>query len=134
MSSLVTSPIFMSTSSLVVELWQFYFIRHWPELIPNIWRLERIKDTKFGSNVPNKMLLNAADSVSSKLRLPRRMKLSHLKEKLSTFFSISLIWLEIKFLFVLYVQTKRNFFFLIFTSICDNLKVRLSRLRKFLTN
>ena len=25
----------------------------------NIWRLERVRDTKFGTNVSNKMLLNA---------------------------------------------------------------------------
>ena len=30
-SSLVTGPSFMSISSLVLELWQFYFLRHWPE-------------------------------------------------------------------------------------------------------
>ena len=30
--SLVTVPSFMSISSLVLELWQFYFIRGWPEI------------------------------------------------------------------------------------------------------
>ena len=30
--SLVTAPSFMSISSLVLELWQFYFIRDWPEI------------------------------------------------------------------------------------------------------
>ena len=34
--SLVTGPKFMSTSSLVLELWQFSFIRDWAE----IWRSE----------------------------------------------------------------------------------------------
>ena len=29
-------------------------------VLPNIWRLERVRDTKFGMNVFNKMLLNAA--------------------------------------------------------------------------
>ena len=32
MSSLVTGPSFMSISSLVLELWQFSFIRDWPEI------------------------------------------------------------------------------------------------------
>ena len=36
LSSLVTGPRFMSISSLVLELWQFLFIRHWPE----IWKSE----------------------------------------------------------------------------------------------
>ena len=32
LSSLVTSPSFMSILSLVLELWQFSFIRDWPEI------------------------------------------------------------------------------------------------------
>ena len=32
LSSLVTGPSFMSVSSLVLELWQFLFIRDWPEI------------------------------------------------------------------------------------------------------
>ena len=32
LSSLVTGRSFMSISSLVLELWQFYFIRDWPEI------------------------------------------------------------------------------------------------------
>ena len=32
LSILVTGPSFMSTSSLVLELWQFSFIRDWPEI------------------------------------------------------------------------------------------------------
>ena len=32
LSSLVTGPSFMSISSLVLELWQFHFIRDWPEI------------------------------------------------------------------------------------------------------
>ena len=32
LSSLVTVPSFMSISSLVLELWQFFFIRDWPEI------------------------------------------------------------------------------------------------------
>ena len=31
-SSLVTGPSFMSISSLVLKLWQFSFIRDWPEI------------------------------------------------------------------------------------------------------
>ena len=31
-SSLVTGPSFMSISSLVLDLWQFPFIRDWPEI------------------------------------------------------------------------------------------------------
>ena len=30
--SLVTGPSFMSISSLVLELWQFTFIKDWPEI------------------------------------------------------------------------------------------------------
>ena len=29
-------------------------------VLPNIWRLGQVRDTKFGKNVPNEMLLNAA--------------------------------------------------------------------------
>ena len=32
LSSLVTGPSFMSISPLVLELWQFFFIRDWPEI------------------------------------------------------------------------------------------------------
>ena len=32
LSNLVTGPRFMSTSSLVLELWQFLFIRDWAEI------------------------------------------------------------------------------------------------------
>ena len=66
LSSLVTGPSFMSISLLVLELWQFLFIRNWPEIwksekiMPNIWRLEQVKDTKFGMNFSNGMLLNVA--------------------------------------------------------------------------
>ena len=58
---------FMSISSLALELWQFKSrVTTWnPEIgnIPiwvllNIWKLERVKDTKFGMNVSNEMLLN----------------------------------------------------------------------------
>ena len=29
-------------------------------VLPNIWRLRRVRDIKFGTNVSNEMLLNAA--------------------------------------------------------------------------
>ena len=67
LSILVTGPSFMSISSLVLELWQFSFIRDWPEIgnspvwvLPNIWRLGRVRNTKFGTKISNKILLNAA--------------------------------------------------------------------------
>ena len=59
----------MSISALVLELWQFPFIRDsnsevgnttvW--VLPNIWVLEQVWYTKFGTNVSNKILLNAAN-------------------------------------------------------------------------
>ena len=66
LSTLVTGPSFMSVSSLVLELWQFCFIRDleigntpvW--VFPNMWRLGQVRDTKFGMNISNKILLNAA--------------------------------------------------------------------------
>ena len=33
LSRLVTGPSFMSISSLILELWQFSFIRDWPEIL-----------------------------------------------------------------------------------------------------
>ena len=71
LSSLVTGLSFMSISSLVLELWQFSFIRDWPEIrkseippsevcpISGDW-VGQVMDTKFGTNVSNRMLLNAA--------------------------------------------------------------------------
>ena len=52
----------VSISSLVLELWQFSFIRDWlgirkSEIPP---RLGWVKGTNFGKNVPNEMFLNAA--------------------------------------------------------------------------
>ena len=65
LSSLVTGPSFMSTSSLLLELWQFLFIRDWPEIrkseissvwdLPSIWRLGQVRKVKFGMNVSNKI-------------------------------------------------------------------------------
>ena len=70
LSSVVTGSNFMAISSLVLELRQFSFIRVdkksgnrkyslW--VLPNIWRLGQVKDTKFGKSVSNKMLLNTAE-------------------------------------------------------------------------
>ena len=51
---------FMSISLLVLEIWQFSFIRDWPEIrkseipawtFPSIWRLGWVMDTIFGMNV-----------------------------------------------------------------------------------
>ena len=70
LSSLVTCPSLMSIWSLVLELWQFSFIKDWPEIrkfgntsvwvLTNIWRLGRVIDTNFSTNVSNRMLLNVA--------------------------------------------------------------------------
>ena len=63
LSSLVTGPSFMSISSLVLELWIFYKgltrnpeIRNTPVwVLRNIWILGRVMNTKFGTNVSNRM-------------------------------------------------------------------------------
>ena len=69
LSSLVTGPSFMAISSLVLELWQFFYeeltrnpeIRNTPVWhLPNIWGFGRVRDTKFGTNVSNKILRNTA--------------------------------------------------------------------------
>ena len=69
LSSLVTGPSFMSTSSRYHRIMTIFFYRiltRNPEIgntpvwvLPNIWRLGRIRDTKFGANMFNEMLLNA---------------------------------------------------------------------------
>ena len=71
LSSLVIGSSFMSISSLVLELWQFIFIRVWPEIgntpvwvLPNIWRLEQVKDVRLGTNVSNEILLKLAKCMS----------------------------------------------------------------------
>ena len=65
LASLVTGESFMPILSLVLELWQFSFTRDWPEIwklevpiwvLPNIWRLWQVRDTKFGTNASNEML------------------------------------------------------------------------------
>ena len=62
LSSLVTGSSFMSIPSLALELWQFTFIRDWPEIrntpiwaLPNIWRLGRVKNNKLATDVPNEI-------------------------------------------------------------------------------
>ena len=58
----------MSISLPLLEIWQFSFINDWPEnttehnklkVLPNIWRLGQVRDTKFGMNVSDEMLLNS---------------------------------------------------------------------------
>ena len=61
-SSLVTDSSFLSVSILILELWQFSFIRDWPKSRksePNFLRLRQVRDTKFDTNVSNEKLLNA---------------------------------------------------------------------------
>ena len=69
LSSLVTGPSFMSRSSychrVMIILFNRILTRN-PEIgntlvwvLPNIWGLGRIRDTKFGTNMSNEMLLNA---------------------------------------------------------------------------
>ena len=55
------------TGSLVMTIFLQRGLTRNPEIgitcvciLPNIWRLEQIRDIKFGTNVSNKMLLNAA--------------------------------------------------------------------------
>ena len=74
LSSLVTGPSFMVQVSCKYHHWfwncdNFFYKRLTsnPEIgntpvcgLPNIWKLGQIRNTKFGSNVSNKMLLNAA--------------------------------------------------------------------------
>ena len=69
LKSLVTSRSLMSISSLVLELWLFFYkgLTRNPEIgnttvwvLPNIWGLGQVAGTKFDTNVSNRMLLNAA--------------------------------------------------------------------------
>ena len=87
LSSLVTGPSFMSISSLVLELWQFPFrkLTRNPEngntsvwVWPNIWRLGRVRNTKFGTNISIKsywMLQNAKVTTFSVSELLRENQL-----------------------------------------------------------
>ena len=65
----VTGPRLMPISLLVPEVWQFLLVRDWPDpevgnipvwVLPNIWGLGRVTDSKFFTIVSNKKLLNAA--------------------------------------------------------------------------
>ena len=70
MSGLFTILIFMSISLVFAELWQFLLMkdltrnpkigntRVW--VLSNFWRPGQVRDTKFGMNVSNEYLLNAA--------------------------------------------------------------------------
>ena len=66
-SNLVTGPSLISLS-LVLELWKLTFVslnrnletKNIPVWVfPNIWRLGQVRDTKYGTYVSTKMLLNA---------------------------------------------------------------------------
>ena len=61
----VFGPVFMSISSLVLELWQFKGLTRNLEIgntlvwvLANIWRLGQVRDTRIGTNFFNKMILN----------------------------------------------------------------------------
>ena len=70
LSSLVTGLSFILVSWLVIQLWQFLFYKRLtrnPKIgntavlaLLNIWRLGQVRDTKFGTNVSNKELLDIA--------------------------------------------------------------------------
>ena len=70
LSSLIAGQSFMSILWLVFELWQYLFIKDWPEIrksdirsvwvLTNIEKLGWVRDTRIGKNVSNKMLLKAA--------------------------------------------------------------------------
>ena len=70
MSDLFTILSFMSISLAFVELWQFLFMKDLTRnpkikntrvcVLSNFWRPGQVRDTKFGTNVSNKYLLNAA--------------------------------------------------------------------------
>ena len=69
LSSLVTGPSFTSISYWFWSYDNFFYkgLTRTPEIgntpvwvLPNIWRLEQVRDTKIDTNVSNKMLLNAA--------------------------------------------------------------------------
>ena len=65
-TSLVTGLSLMSISSLVLELWQFFYkgltrnleIGNTPVwVLLNIWRLGQVRETKFGTYISNQTLL-----------------------------------------------------------------------------
>ena len=68
--SLVIRPSLMSISSQVLEFFTIFFYKRLTRnpkignthvwVLPNIWRLGQVRDTEFGTDVSNEMLLNAA--------------------------------------------------------------------------
>ena len=50
---------FMSIWFFVLELWYFSFDTS-VRVLPNIWRLGQVRNTRFGVNIPNENVLNAA--------------------------------------------------------------------------
>ena len=65
LSSLVTDPSFISISILTIfgyeGLTRNSEIGNPPDSVfPNMWRLRKVRNAKFGMNVSNEMLLNAA--------------------------------------------------------------------------
>ena len=76
LSSLVTSPSFMSISSLFLELWQFSFVRDWPEIYKlEITQSEFCPISEDGGElwIPNlaQMSLNAAKYFTECCKIPR---------------------------------------------------------------
>ena len=65
LSSLVTGPSFMSISSLVLELWQFSFIRDWSEIRK--------------SEYPRLSFAQFLEAVASELGIPNLARMSRIK-------------------------------------------------------
>ena len=65
--SLATGLNYISMTSLLLELWHFLFTRDSPEIqkytpvwtFPNLWRLMRVRDTKFSAIITDKVLRNS---------------------------------------------------------------------------
>ena len=106
LSSLVTGPNFMSISSVLLDFFKGLTrnleIRNIPVwVLPNTWRLGRVWDTKFGANVSNEMLLNAAKCqgysfyrfwvIKGKPTWPTQIRVKGLKKKVF-FLLMKLSW------------------------------------------
>ena len=65
LSSLVTGPSFMSVASLVLDLWQFSFIRDWPEIRK--------------SEYPRLSFAQFLEAVASELGIPNLARMSRTK-------------------------------------------------------
>ena len=82
---LVTGPSFKLISLLVLQLWQFPFIRGLARnlqirsyliwVLSNIWKLGPVRDIKFGVNVSNKKLLNAVNARHTAFTISELLKL-----------------------------------------------------------